>query len=46
MEVLTIPEEEYFVAFVKLKIIFEKRHCYFTGVTQHQMSNLHKTIYK
>jgi len=40
--VLTIPEEKYFVAFVKLKIIFEKCIVYFTGVTPHQMSSLYK----
>jgi len=42
MKELTIPEEKYFVAFVKLKIIFAKSTVYFTGVTPHQMSILHK----
>jgi hypothetical protein len=42
MKVLTLPEEKYFVAFVKLKIIFAKGIVYFTAVTPHQMSSLHK----
>jgi hypothetical protein len=42
MKDLTIPEEEHFVAFVKLKIIFAKGTVYFTGVTPHQMSILQK----
>jgi hypothetical protein len=41
MKELTIPVEEYFVAFVKLKIIFAKGIFYFTVVTPHQMSTLH-----
>jgi aspartate/tyrosine/aromatic aminotransferase len=42
MKALTIPEEKYFVAFVKLKIMFAKGIFYFTGVTPHQISSLHK----
>jgi hypothetical protein len=42
MKVLTIPEEKYFVAFVKLKFIFAKGIVYFTEVTPHQTSSLHK----
>jgi hypothetical protein len=42
MKVLTIPEEKYSAAFLKLKIISEKCIVYFTGVIPHQMSSLHK----
>jgi len=44
MRVLTITEEKYFVAFVKLKVILAEGILYFTGVTPHQMSSLHKNI--
>lgn len=44
MKVLNIPEEKYFVALAKLKIIFSNGIVYFKGDTPQQMSGLHKKI--